>query len=222
MKDGILCVDKPEGMTSHDVVAIVRRKLKIKKVGHAGTLDPLATGLLIVLVGKATKFFDRFVGFDKGYLSTLRLGVVTDTGDTQGQVLEERDWRHVGKNDLGEVFSSFVGETEQIPPMYSAVKVKGKKLYELARKGIVIEREPRPIRIDELTIEKTDLPDVVFSLKCSKGTYVRQLAHDIGQKLGCGAHISRIRRTRIGDYDVKDAVSIEDIDERYVRDWEES
>jgi tRNA pseudouridine55 synthase len=219
MKQGILLVDKPVGMTSHDVVSRVRRKLHIKKVGHAGTLDPLATGLLIILVGQATKLFDKLSGHDKAYRSTLILGRTTDTGDIQGRVLREEGAAHITDGRIREVFGTFLGELMQFPPMYSAVRHKGKKLYELARKGVTVEREARPIRVDRLEIENIENPQVEFYLECSKGTYVRQLAVDIGEQLGCGACISRIQRTKIGSFDLNDAVSLDEIDESHIKSW---
>lgn len=219
MKQGILLVDKPTGMTSHDVVSRVRRVLGIKKVGHAGTLDPLATGLLIILVGSATKLFDKFSGHDKAYQSTLILGRLTDTGDTQGKILAEKDATSLTEAQIQSAFASFRGDSEQLPPMFSAVKHKGKKLYELARKGLTVERQARPIQIHYLEIDRIDHPNIEFTLECSKGTYVRQLAMDIGDKLGCGACISQIRRTKVGAFDLNQAVALEDIDERHLQPW---
>lgn len=219
--EGILVVNKPKGITSHDVVDRVRRRFKMKRVGHAGTLDPLATGVLVILIGKSTKLFDKFVGFDKAYRATLVLGTVTDSADTQGKILSEKSYEHITRSQVEEVFKRFVGEGEQIPPMVSAVKVGGKKLYELARKGLVVEREPRKIRIDRLEVEGMDAPYVKFFMACSKGTYVRQLAHDVGEVLGCGACISQIERVNVGKYSINDSVLIEDINESHIRHWED-
>jgi len=218
--EGILIVNKPGGMTSHDVVARVRRKFKIRRVGHAGTLDPLATGVLVVLVGKATKLFAKFVTFDKAYRATLVLGTATTSADTEGKITEQKPYDHVTRGQVEEVFAQFLGETEQVPPMVSAVKKAGRKLYQLARKGLVVEREPRPIRIDRLEIEAFDSPEVRFYLECSKGTYVRQLAEDAGNLLGCGACISQIQRTKVGRFTIDEAVTIEDLHESHLRRWE--
>ncbi len=218
--NGIIVVNKSDGMTSHDVVQKVRRRFGIKKVGHAGTLDPMATGVLIMLLGKSTKLFDRFMAFDKAYRATLVLGTKTATADTQGEVTSQRPFDAVTEEKLVEAFKQFEGEIDQVPPMYSAVKVNGRKLYELAREGKVIERDPRRVVIKELKIEEINFPHVKFYMECSKGTYVRQLAEDIGEVLGCGACISQIERTKIGKYSIKDSVRIEDLDESHLQCFE--
>lgn len=217
--DGILIVDKPSGMTSHDVVAIARRQLKQKAVGHAGTLDPLATGVLVLLVGRATKLFEKFVGFDKAYLATMKLGVRTVSADIQSAVLEERPWEGVTRQAVEEAFEKFTGDIEQVPPMVSAVKHKGERLYKLARKGVVVDRPARSVRVDTLEIRELALPLVSFYLECSKGTYVRQVAEDVGEVLGCGACITEIRRTKVGPFSVEHAVRLEEIHESHLRDW---
>lgn len=217
--EGILVVNKPNGITSHDVVAKVRKKFKIKRVGHAGTLDPLATGVLIVLLGRSTKLFDQFVGFDKAYRATLILGQKTDTADTQGKVVAESSYAHVTKKQVEDVFKTFTGALEQLPPMYSAVKIKGKKLYELARQGIEVKREPRQVHVYRLELESMVGREVRFYLECSKGTYVRQLADDIGDVLGCGACISKIERTKVGSYSIDESVKIEELNESHIRSW---
>lgn len=219
MNEGIVIIDKPDGMTSHDVVACARKRLKIKRVGHAGTLDPLATGVLILLVGKATKLFNKFVSFDKAYRATLVLGKETTSADTEGELLKESSCAHVTREAVEEVFRKFTGDIEQIPPMVSAVKHKGRKLYQLARKGITVEREPRQVRIDRLQVERFELPQVQFYLECSKGTYVRQLAEDVGKDLGCGACISQIRRTKVGSFGIEEAVNLEELNESHIRHW---
>ena len=220
MTEGIIVVDKPDGMTSHDVVACVRKKFNMRRVGHAGTLDPLATGVLVLLLGKATKLFSKFVSFDKAYQATLILGRQTTSADTQGDIIEEQPYDHITREQVESMFKEFTGDIEQVPPMVSAVKYKGRKLYQLARKGIQVEREPRKIRISRLQMEHFDPPDVRFYLECSKGTYVRQLAVDVGRRLGCGACISQIRRTKVGAFDIDDAVSLEDLNESHIRNWE--
>lgn len=217
--EGIVVVNKPDGLTSHDVVARIRRKLKTRRVGHAGTLDPLATGVLVVLLGKATKLFDKFVSFDKAYRATLKLGTKTDSADIQGKVLEEKSFTHITPTQIQEAFQRFEGEIEQVPPMVSAVKVKGKKLYEMARAGIQVERRPRSIVIKTLHVEEINFPYVKFYLECSKGTYVRQLAEDIGDVLGCGACITQIQRTRVGRFSIEEAVSLEELNESHIQRW---
>lgn len=219
MIEGILVVNKPMGLTSHDVVQNVRRKFRMQQVGHAGTLDPLATGVLVVLLGKSTKLFNQFVDMDKAYRATLILGTATDSADIQGKVLARSPYGHITRAEMEEVFKRSAGETEQVPPMVSAVKVQGKKLYQLARKGIVIERQARPIKIHSLELEEFAPPQVRFYLECSKGTYVRQLAEDVGKKLGCGACITQIERTKVGPFRIEEAVNLEEIDERHIRNW---
>ncbi|MFH1594541.1 MAG: tRNA pseudouridine(55) synthase TruB [Candidatus Omnitrophota bacterium] len=205
---GIVLIDKPHGLTSHDVVDLIRRKLKIRKVGHAGTLDPMATGLLIILLGRYTKKSDTFLNYDKEYVARMMLGVSTDTGDKEGRTIRESDISSYREriDDMEEVFASFKGSIQQIPPMYSAKKLKGKKLYELARKGIVVERQPRTVQIKDIVMIEDALPHVTFRVRCSKGTYIRQLAHDIGEKVGCGAHLVSLKRTEIGPYGLDAAI----------------
>ncbi|MFH1519102.1 MAG: tRNA pseudouridine(55) synthase TruB [Candidatus Omnitrophota bacterium] len=216
---GIILINKPKGITSHDVVDIVRRRLKIKRVGHAGTLDPLAEGLLVVLVGRSTKLFSKFASFDKEYIGVLKLGEATTTGDSQGEIREKHDWTQIDAQNIREVFSLFAGATEQIPPMVSALRVKGKRLYNLARRGIVVERSPRKIRIHSLEVLKIGLPFVEFRIHCSKGTYVRKLAEDIGEKLGCGAHMVKILRLKIGTFELAKAVAPEEINESHLQQF---
>ncbi len=219
MKEGLLIIDKPEGITSHDVVDIVRRKLKTKRVGHSGTLDPVATGVLVLLVGKATKLFGKFVHFDKEYEATLRLGVVTTTGDSQGKIIQEKDISVLTAAAVEKAFASFIGERQQVPPMVSAIKHQGERLYELARRGIQVDRKARAIRIYDLKITRMDLPEIDFYVKCSKGTYVRRLGEEIGEVLGVGGFISRIRRISLGPFSIRDAIKVEDIHESHLRDW---
>jgi len=220
MKNGILIVNKPQGITSHDVVYKIRQRFQMRRVGHAGTLDPLATGVLIMLLGKSTKLFDKFVSFDKAYKATLLLGTTTNSADIEGKITEQNPYDHVTQKQLEDIFNKFVGDIEQIPPMVSAIKHNGKKLYQLARKGIEVERAARNIRIDCLQLEQFNSPEVQFYLECSKGTYVRQLAADIGNDLKCGACITRIERTKVGPFCIQDAVKIEDINESHIRNWE--
>jgi tRNA pseudouridine55 synthase len=217
--DGILVIDKPRGLTSHDCVKIIRKRFGIKKVGHAGTLDPLATGILILLLGKATRLFLGFAGFDKEYEATLTLGITTDTGDSQGKIINTSTYEHIKEIDVLGVFNKFQGNIEQIPPMVSAIKYQGKKLYELARRGIVVARSPRKICIHSLILTGYRPPEVDFKVECSKGTYIRTLGEDIGSRLGCGGCISRIRRTKLGPFNINEAVSLEGINESHLRHW---
>lgn len=206
---GVLLVDKPAGWTSFDVVNFVRSRFNIPKVGHCGTLDPAATGLLVLMLGKFTTLSSRFSGDDKVYEGTMRLGVETDSGDLDGTVIATADPGAVTAAQIVEVLARFRGEQMQVPPMVSAVKVGGRKLYELARKGEEIEREPRKIFIRRLDITSCTPPDCSFVLECSKGTYVRTLCSDAGKLLGCGAVLTALRRTRSGRFDLADAFDIE-------------
>jgi tRNA pseudouridine55 synthase len=210
--EGLLLVDKPGGVTSHDVVDVVRRRLGTRKVGHAGTLDPMATGLLLIGVGRATRLL-RFLGeLPKIYEGMLRLGVETSTLDADGDVVRETPV-DVEEPELREAMRTLVGESLQRPPAYSAVKVGGRKLYEAAREGERLEAEPRPIRVDAFELLSLELPDATFRVTCSGGTYVRVLAADVGAALSCGAHLVALRRTAIGPYAVDDAVAPDDAGE---------
>lgn len=209
--NGILLVDKPAEWTSHDVVNFIRRRFNVKKVGHAGTLDPAATGLLVLLLGKATKMSQTLSQSDKTYCGEILFGVETDSQDMDGEVVAERDASSLTKEMVLEAFESFKGTQLQIPPMVSAVKVGGKKLYKLAREGKTVEREPRGIVIHSFETKEFNLPVVSFEVECTKGTYVRTLCSDIGVKLGCGAVLKSLRRTCSGEYDVADAYVVENI-----------
>jgi tRNA pseudouridine55 synthase len=211
--DGVLLVDKAEGMTSHDVVALVRRQLGIKKVGHCGTLDPIATGLLLLTIGRGTKVQDLLMSEDKEYVGTLTLGATTSTQDREGAVIETKAVPELSEAEIRSVFDKFRGDFYQIPPMVSAKKHGGVPLYKLARQGKVVEREPRFVHVYRYTIDKIALPDVDFSVLCSKGFYVRTYAHDIGQTLGCGAHLKSLRRTKSGRFDVANAMTVNHIKE---------
>jgi tRNA pseudouridine55 synthase len=206
---GILFINKPAGMTSHDVVDCVRDKLRMKRIGHAGTLDPMATGLLIILVGQATKLSQYLMGLDKTYVATLKLGETTDSQDADGAVITTLPTDSITPEKVLEVAKTFLGDQYQTPPMFSAKKQGGVALYKLARKGVEVDREARFIRIDWLNILETNLPFVKFEVRCSKGTYVRTIAHDIGQKLGCGAHLTELVRTSIDKYPLTDAIDLE-------------
>jgi tRNA pseudouridine55 synthase len=209
--EGILLVDKPRDHTSHDVVARLRGKLKMKRIGHAGTLDPMATGLLVILVGKATKVSQYLVGLDKEYEGTIELGKVTDTQDADGEVMETRPVPPLSEADVLTAVKTFLGDQYQMPPMYSAIKIAGVPLYKSARKGEEIEREPRFIRVMSWDVLRFATPQIDFRLTCTKGTYVRTLAHDLGAKLGCGAHLSALRRTATDKFKVGQALTLEQI-----------
>lgn len=209
--DGILLVDKPTEWTSHDVVAKVRNHFRFNKVGHGGTLDPLATGLLVLLIGKGTKLSDRIMGGDKSYEGTIRLGVTTDSQDSDGQIIEERAADHITRDQVDAVMANYIGDIEQIPPMVSAIKKDGVPLYKMARKGKEIEREPRRIHVSRFEITGFSNPLVDFSVKSSKGTYVRTLAHDIGQDLDTGACLNALRRTASGPLSIEKAHTMDTI-----------
>lgn len=209
--EGILLVDKPRDHTSHDVVARLRGKLKMKRIGHAGTLDPMATGLLVILVGKATKVSQYLVSLDKEYEGTIELGKVTDTQDADGEVMETRPVPSLTDGDLLAAIKTFLGDQYQMPPMYSAIKINGQPLYKAARKGEDVEREPRFIRVMGWDVLRFASPQIDFRLRCTKGTYVRTLAHDLGAKLGCGAHLSALRRSATDKFSVLQALTLDQI-----------
>ena len=209
--DGVLLVDKSPGMTSHDVVALVRQRLGIQKVGHCGTLDPFATGLLLIVLGRGTKIQDLLMSEDKEYVGTMRLGEVTSSQDRYGEILETRDYSHVDETKLRAAFAKFHGDFYQMPPMVSAIKKAGVPLYKLAREGKVVAREPRFVHVYAHEIQAVRLPEVDFRVICSKGFYVRTYAHDIGEELGCGAHLSALRRTKSGRFSVDRAVSLDEL-----------
>ena len=210
--EGLLLVDKPPGMTSHDVVYRVRRKLQTKRVGHAGTLDPMATGLLVILVGKATKASQYLMGADKVYEGTARLGITTNSQDADGEVMQTQPVPAFTTGQIEEAMNSFLGDQYQTPPMFSAIKVDGVPLYKRARKGEEIEREPRFIRISKLDLLGFESPDLRFRMHCTKGTYVRTFAHDLGRKIGCGAHLCALRRIASGELNVADAIDLNAFD----------
>ncbi len=212
--NGIVLINKPLGKTSHDMVYFVRRLTGIKKVGHTGTLDPDATGVLPVCIGKATKVCDMLTASDKRYTATLVLGKTTDTQDESGKILSECEV-NVTAGDINRIIENFIGEIEQIPPMFSAIKKDGKKLYELARQGITIEREPRKISIYSIDVLNIDLVNntVNIDVHCSKGTYIRTLCEDIGNALGCGAYMKTLQRTMSGGFSISDCHTIEELAE---------
>jgi tRNA pseudouridine55 synthase len=205
----IILMDKPSGPTSFQVVSKIRKITGVKKVGHSGTLDPRASGLMIVCTGKKTKEMDRFINFNKTYSGIIRLGLTSPSMDMETECSELPLPEGLDEKTILEVRENFLGEIEQIPPMYSAVKIKGKKLYNLARKGKSIERKPRKVLIERFEIEKIDLPDIHFTITCSKGTYIRVIADDFGKMLNSGGILLGLRRTGIGDFRVDDAIKID-------------
>ena len=212
MIHGIINVYKEKGFTSHDVVAKLRGIVGQKKIGHTGTLDPDATGVLPVCLGKATKLCDLLTDKNKTYEAVLLLGKTTDTQDITGEVLEEKSTEALTEEKVREAIEGFIGDYEQIPPMYSALKVNGKKLYELAREGKVIERKARPVKILDIQILEIDLPKVRMEVSCSKGTYIRTLCHDRGEKLGCGGCMESLIRTRVSTFRIEDAKTLDEIE----------
>ncbi|MEY7999630.1 tRNA pseudouridine(55) synthase TruB [Clostridium sp. Mt-5] len=208
--NGILNINKPTGITSFDVVRKIKSLSKNKKVGHAGTLDPIASGVLPVCIGGATKFVDYIMKNEKVYLADMKLGVTTDTYDREGTVIDTSDF-NLSEMDIKSAILSFQGEIEQMPPMYSAIKIKGKRLYDLARQGIEVEREKRKITIYSIDIVDIELPHLVFKVRCSKGTYIRSLCHDIGNKLNCGAIMWNLKRTSTGNFDILDSIDLKDL-----------
>ncbi len=213
MRDGLLIVDKPQGITSHDVVNRIRRVSGIRRVGHAGTLDPLATGVLLIFVGRMTRLSEYLLAQPKMYAAEVRLGQSTDTYDAEGKVVAERPY-HVSQADILAAIPAFQGNIQQQPPMYSAVKRQGQPLYKLARQGVVVERPYRDVTIYQLEVITWEPPYLQIHVSCSAGTYIRSLAHDLGESLGCGGHITALRRTSIGDLTLESAVSLEMLDEQ--------
>src|SRR5215475_8048728 len=209
--DGALLIDKPAGPTSHDVVDTIRRRFGIKKVGHCGTLDPNATGLLIIVLGRGTKLSEKLMSDDKVYEGGIKFGETTDSYDADGELLGSLPVPPLTLDELNEAAAQFIGDQMQTPPMVSAVKKDGVPLYKLARKGIEVEREPRLIHIYSFRFSAYQEPFATFRLACTKGTYVRTVAHELGQKLGCGAHLSSLRRTGSGKFDVTQALPLAEI-----------
>jgi tRNA pseudouridine55 synthase len=209
---GILCVDKPLGITSHDVVGRIRRVAGLRRVGHAGTLDPLATGVLMLGLGRATRLIEYLVGHGKLYETTVRLGQSTNTYDVEGDVVAERPFHHLTLTQIEEALEPFRGDILQQPPLYSAIKQGGQPLYKLARQGKTdVERPLRPVTIHELTLLNWDPPHLSLQIHCSSGTYIRSLGHDLGEALGCGGHLSRLRRLAVGDFGIETAVPLNDL-----------
>jgi tRNA pseudouridine55 synthase len=209
--DGALLIDKPSGPTSHDVVDAIRRQFRIKKVGHCGTLDPNATGLLIIVLGRGTKLSEKLMGADKVYDGTMKFGETTDSYDADGELVASLPVPPITLEELNESAATFIGDQMQVPPMVSAIKKDGVPLYKLARKGIEVVREPRLIHIYNFRFTGYREPIGTFKLASTKGTYVRSIAHDLGQKLGCGAHLTTLRRSVSGKFDVADATPLEEV-----------
>ncbi len=211
---GVLLVDKPEGPTSHDVIQVARKALGVRRIGHTGTLDPFATGLLLLCVGRATRLAEYFHRLPKVYLARAVLGVETDTEDRTGQAtIRSDEWRAVKREDIERAADSLRGEHEQVPPAFSAKKLAGRRAYEVARAGEAVELQARPVRVDALELRDLRLPEVEFMTEVSTGTYVRALARDLGRELGCGAHLSALHRVSIGPFRALDAVSLADLGE---------
>ncbi|MFZ1291982.1 MAG: tRNA pseudouridine(55) synthase TruB [Melioribacteraceae bacterium] len=208
----VLLIDKPKNRSSFFVVNVIRKKFGIKKVGHAGTLDPAATGLLIVCIGKKTKEINQFQEMHKVYSGTITLGASTVSMDSETELTNVKEVNNLNVDKILEIKNSFLGEIEQIPPMFSAIKYKGKSLYKYARKGIEIERNPRKVSIYRFDIKEIKTPEITFEIECSKGTYIRVIANDFGIKTGFGGYLSELRRTQIGEYKVEDSFSLEEID----------
>jgi len=209
--DGALLIDKPAGPTSHDVVDAIRRKFGIKKVGHCGTLDPNATGLLIIVLGRGTKLSEKLMGDDKIYEGSIKFGEATDSYDADGEITETRPVPSLTLDQLDEAAAAYVGDLMQTPPMVSAIKREGVPLYKLARKGIEVEREPRLVHIYNFRFTDYQAPQGKFAIACTKGTYVRSIAHELGQKLGCGAHLALLRRTASGKFEVTGATPLAEV-----------
>jgi tRNA pseudouridine55 synthase len=209
--DGAILIDKPAGPTSHDVVDAIRRTFRIEKAGHCGTLDPNATGLLIIVLGKGTKLSEKLMSDDKVYEGSIKVGETTDSFDADGEMTASLPVPPMTVEELNESVATFQGDIMQTPPMVSAVKVKGVPLYKMARKGVQIERKPRLIHVYNFRFSSYAEPIGLFRIACTKGTYVRALAHELGQKLGCGGHLATLRRTASGKFEVKDAMPFEDV-----------
>lgn len=212
---GILNVHKPAGISSHRVVHTIRQAGNLARVGHAGTLDPMATGVLLICIGQAVRISEYLIDHDKQYRARVRLGIETDTYDATGNVIAQNDV-HVTPEQIEAVLSSFVGKLAQLPPAYSAIKKDGVPHYKLARRGIEVETQPRDVEIYAITLREIALPDIMFDVHCSKGTYIRSLAHDLGAKLGCGAHLSALARTAVGNFSIDDAAPLDELCQAFV------
>ena len=217
MRDGLLIIDKPSGLTSHDVVNRVRRATKIRQVGHAGTLDPMATGVLVVCLGQATRISEYLLGHAKAYRATIRLGVETNTYDADGEVLATHEV-DLDRATVAQALTAFSGEIQQVPPMVSALKRDGQKLYELARQGIEVERAARSVVIHSIDLLDYQAPDATIDVRCSAGTYIRSLAHDLGTRLGTGAHLAALTRTAAGPFSLDQTIGLEGLTQRWIEE----
>lgn len=215
--NGILCINKPKNITSNDLINIVKRETKIKKIGHTGTLDPMAQGLLILCFNEATKILS-YLDDDKEYIADIKLGIETDTYDLEGKVLKENEVK-ANEEDIRNIIEKYTGKIDQIPPMYSAVKYKGKRLYNYARKGIIVEREERKVKVYSIEILNIKIPEIKIKIFCSKGTYIRSLCSDMGRDLGCGAVLTGLVRTRIGKMKIENSLTINDLEEKGIKDY---
>lgn len=214
LTEQVLLIDKPQHWTSFDVIRKLRNLLKIKKIGHAGTLDPLATGLLIVCTGKFTKKINEYMGMEKEYTGTITLGATTPTYDLEAEPENLKDFQHITKAEVEQAFKQFTGTILQTPPIHSAIKINGERVYKLAREGVEVKLQPRPITIYSFELTRFELPQIDFKVVCSTGTYIRSLANDVGEILVCGAYLSLLRRTRIGNFSVNDALPLNIAEER--------
>jgi len=207
--NGFLIINKPSGPTSHDIVNKIRKITRVRKIGHAGTLDPFAEGILIILIGKATKLQSKFMEMNKTYVGTLKLGEISDTYDITGKTKSQKSKVKINENKIKNILKIFLGEIKQTPPIYSAIKIKGETAYKLARKGIKPRLKPRKVKIYSIKLLEYEWPDLKIKVKCGKGTYIRSLAHDIGKKLGCGAYLQKLTRTKIGKFNIKNSIKLE-------------
>lgn len=214
--DGVIIVNKPKGYTSHDIVNVLRKKLNMKKIGHTGTLDPNATGVLPILIGNATKLSKYLIEHNKTYVATIQLGKKTTTGDLEGEVIEEKQIPNLDKEKIISALNSFIGKQKQIPPVYSAIKINGKKAYEYARKGQAVELEPRDIEIFDIAFIEYENDKITFEVSCSKGTYIRVLCEDIATKLDTIGYMKNLIRTKVDKFDIKDSIEIDNINESSV------
>lgn len=211
--NGLLIINKPKGYTSHDVVNVLRKKLNTKKVGHTGTLDPIATGVLPILIGAATKISKYLIEHEKTYVSTIELGKKTDTGDSEGNIIQEdTNMKNISKEEIEKVLISFIGKQNQIPPMYSAIKIDGKKLYEYAREGKTVDVKPREIEILDINLIEFNNNQIKFNVRCSKGTYIRTLCEDIAKKLGTIGYMKELQRTSVNQFKIENSISMDDLD----------
>lgn len=214
LTEQVLLIDKPQHWTSFDIIRKLRNLLKIKKIGHAGTLDPLATGLLIVCTGKFTKKINEYMGMEKEYIGTITLGATTPTYDLESEPENAKDFKYITKEEVEQVFRQFTGNILQTPPIHSAIKVDGQRVYKLAREGADIKLAPRPVTIYSFELTRFELPEIDFIVTCSSGTYIRSLANDVGEALGCGGYLSLLRQTKIGTFSVDDAIPLDIAEEK--------